>query len=299
MSGTPGLATEGGKTRDAAPPPAAARPRKRRANFLERTLASLADAFDQSAYAEQQAEQQGLLQQLDPRVKVVGLLLLLLAAVMARNFAVILTIFAAAVVLALLSHVSIKRLAKRIWLGVLAFTGLIALPAIFVTPGNPVVQLPILGWTITDQGVRAALYLLTRVETATTLSVLLVLTTPWMHVLKALRILRVPVIFVVILGMTYRYIFVLLQSAAEMFEARRSRLVGRLNGPDRRRLATASVGVLLGKSIQLSSEVYLAMLSRGYRGEVYLLDDFQMQPRDWVALAAFILAAGTAFWLGR
>lgn len=299
MSGTPGLATESGKMREAAPPPTTAEPRKRRANFLEHTLASLADAFDQSVYAEQQAERQGLLQQLDPRVKVVGLLLLLLAAVMARNFAVILTIFALAVVLALLSHISIRRLTTRIWLGVLAFTGLIALPAIFVTPGSPVIQLPIVGWTITDQGVRAALYLLTRVETATTLSVLLVLTTPWMHVLKALRILRVPVIFVVILGMTYRYIFVLLQSAAEMFEARRSRMVGQLSGPDRRRLASASVGVLLGKSIQLSSEVYLAMLARGYRGEVYLLDDFQMQPYDWVALAAFVLVAGAVFWLGR
>ena len=29
------------------------------------------------------------------------------------------------------------------------------------------------------------------------------------------------------------------------------------------------------------------MQARGFRGEVYLLDDFQMQPRDWMALAAF------------
>jgi cobalt/nickel transport system permease protein len=274
-------------------------PRKRRANFLERTIAGLADIFDQSIYAEELADQDGLLQRLDPRVKVIGLLLLVVAVAMARNFAVIVTLFVVAVGLALLSHVSIKRLATRIWLGVLAFTGLIALPAIFITPGQPLFQLPLLGWTVTEQGVRTALYLLTRVETATTLSVLLVLTTPWMHVLKALRILRVPVIIVVILGMTYRYIFVLLQTAAEMLESRRSRLVGHLDGPDQRRLASASVGVLLGKSIQLSSEVYLAMLSRGYRGDVYLLDDFQMHRNDWIALVAFLAIALAAFWFGR
>ena len=68
--------------------------------------------------------------------------------------------------------------------------------------------------------------LVARVETAATLSVLLILCTPWSHVLKALRVLRVPVVFVVILGMTYRYILLLLQSAHDMFESRRSRMVG-------------------------------------------------------------------------
>ena len=126
----------------------------------------------------------------------------------------------------------------------LFFTGVIALPAIFVTPGEVWFRLPLLDWPVTVQGVRAALNLLVRVETATTLSVLLILTTPWMHVLKALRVLRVPVVFVVILGMTYRYIFVLLQTAADMFEARRSRLIGELDGAEQRRLASASVGVL-------------------------------------------------------
>jgi cobalt/nickel transport system permease protein len=117
-------------------------------------------------------------------------------------------------------------------------------------------------------------------------------------VLKAMRVLRVPVVFVVILGMTYRYIFVMLQTARDMFESRQSRMVGILEGPDRRRLASASVGVLLGKSFQLSSEVYLAMLSRGFRGEVYTLDDFQMRRRDWIALAGFVGVAALAFWLG-
>ena len=68
-----------------------------------------------------------------------------------------------------------------------------------------------------------------------------------------------------------------------MVESRQSRMVGRLSGADQRRLAGASVGVLLSKSIQLSSDVYLAMLSRGFRGEIYTLDDFQMiraQARD-------------------
>ena len=273
--------------------------RKHRQGFIERTVRGLADVLEQSLYAEEVAKANGLLQGIDPRVKVIGLLLLIVAAATARSLVVIVTLFGVALALALLSHVPIRRLATRVWIGVLFFTGSIALPAIFITPGAALGHLPLLHWPITAQGLKTALYLLTRVETATTFSVLLVLCTPWNHVLKALRVLRIPVIFVVILGITYRYIFVLLQTAADMFESRQSRLVGHIDGAEQRRLAGASVGVLLGKSLQLSSEVYLAMLARGYRGEVHTLDDFKTQPRDWLALAGFMLIAALAFWFGR
>jgi cobalt/nickel transport system permease protein len=278
--------------------PAPAR-RKRRAGFVERTIGGLAGAMEHALYAEELAKANGLLQRLDPRVKVVGLLALVVAVALARNLPVILGLFAVAIVLALLSRVPLRTLATRVWLGALLFTGTIALPAIFITPGQAVYTLPLLGWQITAQGLAAATYLITRVETATTFSLLLILCTPWTHVLKALRVLRMPIVFVVILGMTYRYIFLMLQIARDMFESRQSRMVGTLDGADRRRLAGASVGVLLSKSIQLSNDVYMAMLSRGFRGEVYMLDDFQMRPRDWMALAGFLALAGLAFWLGR
>jgi cobalt/nickel transport system permease protein len=273
--------------------------RKRRASFVERTIAGLAGAMERALYAEELARADGLLQRLDPRVKVIGLLSLVVAAALARNILVILGLFGAAIVLALLSRVPIRTLATRVWVGALLFTGLLALPAIFITPGQVVYRLPLLGWPLTAQGLGAASYLIVRVETAATFSLLLILCTPWAQVLKALRVLRVPVVFVVILGMTYRYIFLMLQTAQDMFESRQSRMVGRLDSADRRRLASASVGVLLSKSIQLSGDVYLAMLSRGFRGEIYTLDDFQMRTRDWLALAGLLGVAALAFWLGR
>jgi cobalt ECF transporter T component CbiQ len=275
------------------------RPRKRRAAFVERTIGSLAGVMERALLAEELAKADGLLQRLDPRVKVVGLLLLIVAAALARNLIVLAGLFGVALLLALLSRVPLRTLAGRVWIGALIFTGMIAFPAIFITPGAPVARVPLLHWPITAQGLRSAAYLIGRVETAATLSLLLILCTPWTHVLKALRVLRVPVIFVVILGMTYRYIFLLLETGRDMFESRQSRMVGVLEAPERRRLAAASVGVLLGKSFALSNDVYLAMQSRGFRGEVYTLDDFRMTPRDWAALLIFSAVAALAIWLGR
>jgi cobalt ECF transporter T component CbiQ len=278
---------------------AAAPVRKRRKSFVERTIIGLAAAMEQSLYAEEIAQADGLLQRIDPRVKVVGMLALLTAAALSRNIMVILGLFVCALVLARLSRVPLRTLVARVWVPALLFTGVLALPAIFITPGQPIMRLPLLGWAITAQGVSGATYLITRVETAATYSLLLILCTPWTHVLKALRVLRVPVVGVVILGMTYRYIFLMLQIARDMFESRQSRLVGTLAGPDQRRLAGASVGVLLSKSFQLSNDIYMAMQSRGFRGEVYTLDEFVMQRRDWLAMAGFALAASVALWLGR
>ena len=128
---------------------------------------------------------------------------------------------------------------------------------------------------------------------------LLVLSTRWAQILKALRVLRVPVVFVVILGMTYRYLFLILETALDMFESRESRTVGVLEGPDRRRLATATIGVLLSKSYHLSADVNLAMQSRGFRGEVYMLDEFAMRTVDWYWLLFFFTISAAVIWVGR
>lgn len=267
-------------------------------NFLERTLAGFLGAMEHALDAEELAKANGLMQRLDPRVKVLGVLVLIIAVATAHKLVVIGAIFAVALLLAAASRVSPILLVKRVWIPVLFFTGVIALPAPFVIPGNLVGRLPLLGWPMTAQGLRSAAYLISRVETASTLSVLLILCTSWTRVLKALRVLHVPVVVVVILGMAYRYIFLLLESACDMLESRRSRMVGKLPGPERRRLAAASVGVLMSKTMQLSGDVYNAMLARGFRGEVYILDEFDAAALDWVMLLVFAAIAGCAFYYG-
>jgi cobalt/nickel transport system permease protein len=266
---------------------------------VERSLASFVNALEHAFYAEELAKKNGLLQRLDPRIKIVAILPLIVIAALARRLGVIAALFALAVVMALLSSVPLGTLAKRVWLSVLTFTGLISLPALFLTPGQAIYSLPILGWAVTAQGLRAAMFLIMRAQTAATFSVLLVLCTPWSKVLKALRVLRLPTVLVVILGMTYRYIFLLLRSAHDMFKSRRSRMVGRLDGREQRRAMTAGAGVLMSKTLQLSGDVYLAMRSRGFQGEVYLLDEFQTGWFDWIMLAVFIATAVLAFWFGR
>lgn len=266
-------------------------------SFLESTTVGFGRAFTRAMLSEKTAQQRGLLQSLDPRVRVVGLFALVLAVTLSRKLVVIAPLLLVAVVMAVASRVSVLTLAKRVWLIVFGFTGVIALPALFVTPGRPIA---ILGRIeITEQGLRTAALLILRVETAVTFTTLLVLCTPWSHVLKALRALRLPKEVIVMLAMTYRYVFLLVETASQMFESRRSRTVGVLNQADQRRMTTRTAGVLLSKSFALSNDVYLAMQSRGFRGEVEVLSNWHLTMWDWIGLLSFLLVGSLAVWVGR
>lgn len=265
-----------------------------RGGFIEHTLEGLHSAMERALYAEASASRTGLLQRLDPRVKVAGLFAMVVSVALAAKLWLLAGVLILAVALAVVSAIPIRVLATRTWLGAFLFSGAIALPALFLTPGTPVYGLP-----ITMQGLRTGSFLVMRAETAATLMLVLAYTTPWTHILKALRIFRVPVVFVVILGMTCRYILLMLQTAHEMFESRKSRTVNRMTPAESRRLAISSSGVLLHKTLHMSEEVYLAMQARGFRGEVYVVDDFQMQARDWFAMGAFATVAAVSIVLGR
>lgn len=268
-----------------------------RSNSIERTINRFARAMGKALVSERTAAMSGLLQALDPRVRLGGLLALVISVILCRRLEAIAALWVLAIVIAIASRVSMATLALRVWLLVFLFTGAIAFPAVFLTPGTPVFSVGT--FSISAQGLRTAVLLILRVETAATLTTILVLCTPWTHILMLLRNLGVPVEVIAILAMTHRYIFLLVETASQMFEARQSRAIGRINNTDQRNLTSRTAGVLLGKSIELSHEVYAAMLSRGFRGEIRLMTNFRMRFRDYCALTMFFCAAGLAVWMGR
>ncbi len=258
---------------------------------LESTLSEIGARLEDSVFAEQISRRPGWLQSLDPRVKIASFLGLVLAANLSRSALAIAGLYLVALALAWASAVPVTSFVGRVWLAVPAFTGLVALPALFLTPGPALVRLP-LGLVATRTGAMAMLYLLLRVGTSVSLSLLLVLTTPWAALFRGLAALHVPDTLVLILGMTYRYIYVLLRITNDMFLSRRSRVVGRLSSAEERRIEGAIAGTLLAKSLQTSGEVYLAMQSRGFRGYAHALRPRRLERHDYLWLAAAALVAG-------
>lgn len=282
---------------------------RRRRSFIVKTLHDIADVLRDEVFSESLAGRGGLLQQLDPRIKVLTVLVLIGSAGLLHHIVALFFFNIWLFWLARVSRVPMATFIKRVWIVVPLFTGIVVLPALFnvVRPGDPLLVLfhldhPLhLGFltipsevTVTRQGAAAALRLVLRVGASVSLAVLLTLTTRWGALLKALGVLRIPVIFLTVLEMTYRYIFLLLQTSSEMFTARRSRMVGRTHGREGRGMVASAIGQLWSKTHDTSEEVHDAMRSRGYTGEPKSLLSMQMKPSDWL-WAVFVLMVAVLF----
>jgi cobalt/nickel transport system permease protein len=282
------------------------RSRKSPGGFAEKTLSDILGALEQTLFAEDIARRAGLLQSIDARAKLIGAFVLLIAISASHNLLTILILYALTLPVAYASAIPMGFYFKRVWVLMPFFTGIIALPALFspFSPGAPLITLidqsiPPVYLAITQPGVITAAFLLLRVGASVSITVLLILTTRWTVLLKALRVLHIPQTFVLILGMTFRYIFLFLHTANNMFLARQSRLVGRTAAADQRKWLAASMGVLMSKSYALSEDVYLAMQSRGFSGEARVMDKLQWRHSDGMWLALFAAVAIIALWFGR
>ncbi|MGA7669140.1 MAG: cobalt ECF transporter T component CbiQ [Nitrolancea sp.] len=282
--------------------PAQSRSRRRK-DFVAKTISGVTEAIERSVYTEEFARRDGLLQRVDPRVKVGVFVAAVLTVGLARSLPVILILYAAALLIGLVSKLPASLLVKRILIGIPMFAGIVALPALFLIGGKPLLDIGKIGpvhLAITSNSVMSFIIFISRVAASVTLAALLVVTTRWSDLLKSMRVFRVPEVFIVVLGMTYRYIFLLLKALENLFLARASRTVGQSTEQERRRWIGASMGTLLGKSFKTSNDVYQAMVARGFTGDVRTITNFAMRDEDWlfVAVAAVVLASALLLDMG-
>jgi len=222
----------------------------RGALFLERSLKSALDFFKEAVFSEDIARRKGLLQALDPRVKIISLLVSLFAICLIRNMPILISLYVFSVVLAFASGIETLFFIKRVWFFIPIFTLFIAIPAIFM------------------YGILQAVIFVIRVTTCVSFAVLMTITTRHNVLLKALRSLGIPNIFIQTLDMTYRYIFLFVKVFEEMHIGLKSRLIRAFNGKRAREWISSRIGFLFRRSIKMSEDVYMAMVARGYTGEI-------------------------------
>jgi cobalt/nickel transport system permease protein len=274
---------------------------RNRVGWLEKTLGGITASVEQAVFSEQHARSAGWLQGLDPRAKIAGFLAALVAAGLTSSLVGLGLLYTATLAAARASRVPLRDFLRRVWLGIPLFAGLIVIPAIFFVPGERVFDLPLgpLHLAPSWNGLAGAVLLVGRVGVSVSLAVLLVLTTPWADVLKSLRALRVPQVFVLVLAMTYRYVFLFLHTANGMLLARKSRVVGKSTGSEQRRWIAGSMGSLMSRAFKMSNDVYGAMLARGFSGEIRVYATYRMCVSDWAALGAVTALAVVVAVSGR
>jgi cobalt/nickel transport system permease protein len=265
-------------------------------NFIERSIMGALSFLKESIFAEEYASRSGLLQSLDPRIKTVTFLLFIIQIILTKSLFILLFLYALCLLLTFCSKINLGFFLKRTWIFIPIFSFLIAIPALFniVTPGEPLISFQVVGLklSITRQGLLGATIFFVRVTTSVSFAVLLSVTTKHFELLKVLRVFKIPQVFVMTIGICYRYIYLFVEIIENIYVAIKSRVGTNVHYKRGQHIVAWNIAYLWNRSYQLNEAVYQAMLSRGYRGEPIAMDDFRTTVKDglWIGFVVIISA---------
>ncbi|WP_084964819.1 cobalt ECF transporter T component CbiQ [Thermoactinospora rubra] len=148
----------------------------------------------------------------------------------------------------------------------------------------------VLGVSLSVPGLWAAWNILAKATLGVVASILLAATTEPRTLLLGAQRLRVPTLLVQIAMFMLRYMDVIVDEMRRMRVARESR------GFEARNVrhipvVARSAGALFIRSYERGERVHLAMLSRGYTGQLPVLQEMSASARQWLVAAALPAAA--------
>lgn len=258
---------------------------------------------------------QSLIHAMDGRVKLVLAVAFILTTSLTPNgaWAAYILLFALLISAELLSELPIGYFLRRAFLA-LPFV-LAALPLPFTVPGDILAEFSVgrVALHISTEGLIRLLSIAIKSWLSVQVAVLLTVSTPFPDLLQAMRALKLPRLLVAVFGLMWRYLFVLVDEALRLMRARSARSsqhpvgnyrTGRTVGW-RAQVTGSMAGSLFLRAFERSDRIYLAMLARGYDGEVRLRPLPPLTRLQWlsllsgIAILLLILALGQLLLLLR
>jgi len=202
-------------------------------------------------------------------------------------------VFIILLALATVSTLGIPLVLKRALLAVPFI--LAAVPILFTGPEPKITPFSIYQWdfVISQPGLIRLISIGLKSWLSVQAAIILSATTPFSQIAVALRALHLPKLFVGVLSLMWRYLFMMVDQTGRLLRARSSRS-GTIPGQPglkpggtlrwRAQVTGGLAGNLFLRSLERSDRVYSAMLSRGYDGEQRSLAAPPLSSKDWIVL---------------
>jgi cobalt/nickel transport system permease protein len=281
-------------------------------SFIEKGLHHLAEVIKTGYIQWETASSNNFFQKIDARVKVLFLLFYVIIVSVKKDIPSEVLIGVFVFVLTLLSGLDILNLYKRVLFFAFIFGFLIALPSALniITKGEiilPMLHLskPYRFWIyqipeeigLTREGVYGVLLLTSRVMNSLALSFFVLYTTPFTEIIKALKVLKVPDSFLMVVTLSYKYVFIFAKTIEDIHLAKKSRLAGKMRNEEARRWIAGRLAFMFKKSRWRCEEIFKAMLSRGYSNDIKIYGVKNLEARDWATGAVLLLVGVLFLWI--
>jgi len=219
----------------------------------------------------QQKGSSHILSRIDPRVKLLSSLAMLVMVISGKGLVFPLVVAVLGVILCLFMGIRPKAIAFRF-----AEPGfiivMVVLLKLFCTGHTPLFSFNILGLEIVGhrEGLAEGLLIASRITGAVVVVTALSFSTPFTELMAAFAWLRVPREFIEIALFAWRYLFMLFDDARVIYSAQKNRL-GYLNYRQGLRSFGTLTGSLVVKAFDNSRNITTAMEQRGYDGVMPML----------------------------
>ncbi len=230
-----------------------------------------------------------LLLRLDPRIKLLSALALLVMVISAGGFAFPLATAAICLLLCLSTGIRPKAIALR-FAEPAFIIAMIVLLKLFFTGHSRLFSFSVFGFAVTgyNEGLMEGLLIASRITGAVAVVTALSFATPFTELMSAFAWMRIPATFIEIALFAWRYLFLLFDDARTIYGAQKNRL-----GYTGYRQGLRSFGTLAGsliiKAFDNSRNVTTAMVQRGYDGNMPTLQHKPFRATE-VAVSVVFLA---------
>lgn len=271
---------------------------------VDKTLRQISAFLADSLFREETARRPGVLQRVDPRARLLSTLLFLVSVSLARSIPVLLAHAALPFLAIALSRIRPREFLGAGFLLALSFSALIAAPAVLNVFVDGQVVLPLLSreqeWRygpvvlprvigISREGLLTTATFLLRVLSSVAAVLWLTLSTRWVDLLRALRFLRLPPLFLQILGMTVRFLHAFHRQSEEIHLGKKSRWACRTPIGREQAWVGSRIAAAWERGLHLMEEVAHAMTARGFRGEARFLPGTRFGTPEWRLLLSVVL----------
>ncbi|MGD0229303.1 MAG: energy-coupling factor transporter transmembrane component T [Syntrophorhabdales bacterium] len=279
---------------------------------LDRALKKVGSVLGATFAQWDSASKRGLLQSMDERAKLVCLLFLLVVATLKNAIVPHLVLAGLLLLLVCLSRLNPARFYRRIVVLAFLFGFLIVLPAACNVVTGGTVVLPLLRFReahpfwiytlpdtigITREGLSVTSLVTLRMVNCLSVCFLLLHTTSLPRIVSSLKVFRVPDRLLIVLVLSFKYIFIFSRVLESIYLARKSRSLGRMPGSDAGNWAAGRIAFLFRKTQIECEEVFQAMLSRGLAKEIELASSGPLKRRDVAAGICLLSFGGILLWL--
>jgi cobalt/nickel transport system permease protein len=238
---------------------------KLRMPFIERGVHHLALVIRTGYVQWENASTDNFFQRVDARIKVLFLLFFILIVSLKKDLGPEVLLGAFIFLLTLAARLNVFNLYRRVLFFGFFFGFLVAFPSAFnvITPGE--VIFPVLHLSrphvfriyripaeigVTREGAYGVAMLTLRVMNSLALSFFVLYTTPFSEIIRALKVLRVPDTFLMIVTLSYKYMFVFAKTVEDMHLAKKSRMARPVSNAEARRWITGRIVFLFRKTQQ-------------------------------------------------